>query len=56
MRSKKISNYDWTSHVLQHSLSEVRKFLVVINSSDDNKRQGSFFYSSCLAMLIDFHV
>ena len=50
MRSEEIMNYDWTSHVLQCSLSEVRKFQSVINSRDVSIRNRSFFYCHCLPM------
>ena len=50
MRSEEIMNYDWASHVLQCSLSEVRKFQSVINSRDVSIRNRSFFYCHCLPM------
>jgi hypothetical protein len=50
MRSEEIKNYDWASHVLQYSLSKVRRFLYVISSSDVSKRHGLYFYSSYLPM------
>lgn len=50
MRSEEIKNYDWASHVLQYSLSKVRRFLYVISSSDVSKRHSLYFYSSCLPM------
>ena len=52
MRPSEIQNYDWCNLILEYILSEVKKFQSTISSSDHKKRAASYYYGSCLPLLV----
>ncbi|CAL4988399.1 unnamed protein product [Urochloa decumbens] len=51
MRHTEIRDFDWSGHILQCILQSVKKFQTAIFSCDENIRNGSFYYASCLPAL-----